>query len=319
MKIDPRHLIQLAATVEAGGVTEGAALIGTTQPAVSRTIAQLEKRLGEPLFLRGKRPIQPTPLCLALAEQGAMIRIASLKAGEAVALFRRGESGVVRVGGTPFFTDALIAGMVADFQSANPRIRVDQCYGYPDELIALVRAGRLDIAICPMDLLDPDSDLAFTELLPGRNVVACRSGHPLTRTRPLRTRHLLDYPWIAPPPGSPLNQDLRRAVLAIGVDRIRIAYSGGSLASVVNHMRRSDCLTVLPHSVVFAMRQDDAVTALPLDIEHPNRSLGVLHAKEAMAPAVKRLVAHVADSFASLREAIRRHEQVVVWGGERPS
>ena len=53
MKLDERHLVQLAAVVLAGGVTEGANLIGVTQPAISRTIAQLEKRLGEPLFHRG--------------------------------------------------------------------------------------------------------------------------------------------------------------------------------------------------------------------------------------------------------------------------
>lgn len=52
MKIDERHLAQLAAVVQAGGVTEGATLLGLSQPAVSRTLAMLEKRLGEPLFLK---------------------------------------------------------------------------------------------------------------------------------------------------------------------------------------------------------------------------------------------------------------------------
>ncbi|MIL10253.1 LysR family transcriptional regulator, partial [Salmonella enterica subsp. enterica] len=62
MKLDERHLVQLAAVVQAGGVTEGAALIGMTQPALSRTLAVLEQRIGEALFVRGKRPLQPTPL-----------------------------------------------------------------------------------------------------------------------------------------------------------------------------------------------------------------------------------------------------------------
>jgi len=44
MKIDERHLIQLAAVVKTGGVTEGAALLGLAQPAVSRTLSMLEKR-----------------------------------------------------------------------------------------------------------------------------------------------------------------------------------------------------------------------------------------------------------------------------------
>ena len=68
MKIDERHLVQLAAVVKAGGVTEGAALLGLSQPAISRTIAMLERRLGEPLFVKGRRPLQPTPLGRALAD-----------------------------------------------------------------------------------------------------------------------------------------------------------------------------------------------------------------------------------------------------------
>lgn len=70
MKLDPRHLEILAAIVEAGGLTEGAALLGKSQPSVSRSVALLEDRVGEPLFLPTRRPLQPTELGLALAQEG---------------------------------------------------------------------------------------------------------------------------------------------------------------------------------------------------------------------------------------------------------
>src|SRR5271163_759930 len=77
MKLDVRHLVQLAAVAQAGGVTEGAALLGFSQPALSRTLSMLEKRVGEPLFVKGRRPLQPTPLGRALAEYGQLILAAS--------------------------------------------------------------------------------------------------------------------------------------------------------------------------------------------------------------------------------------------------
>jgi len=315
MKIDPRHLVQLSAIVEAGGMTEGAALVGSTQPALSRTVALLEARLGEPLFLRGRRPLEPTALGRALAEQGAAIRIAAERASKAVDAFRHGESGAIRIGGTPFFMDALISGMVASFQKRHPGVRVDQSYGYTSALAAQVRGGRLDLAICPIEVLEEDADLAFEEILPGRNVVACRADHPLMARRPLRPAALLDYPWIEPPPGSPLNADLRTTLLALRADRIRVSYAGGSLASIVNHMIGSDSLAVLPHSVVFAMRRAGEITALPMQLEHPPRALGVLRARgPGRLPAAERFAAHVRDEFAALRDLIRRHEQVVIWG-----
>ncbi|EAB6718320.1 LysR family transcriptional regulator, partial [Salmonella enterica subsp. enterica] len=93
MKLDERHLVQLAAVVQAGGVTEGAALIGMTQPALSRTLAVLEQRIGEALFVRGKRPLQPTPLGKALAEHGQAMLSASRKAAALVDGFHKGSSG----------------------------------------------------------------------------------------------------------------------------------------------------------------------------------------------------------------------------------
>jgi DNA-binding transcriptional LysR family regulator len=315
MKIDERHLVQLAAVIQAGGVTEGAAMIGLTQPAVSRTLSMLEKRLGEPLFLKGRRPLQPTPLGRALGDHGQAMLAASRKAAALVDSFRQGHSGLVRVGGTPFFMDALISGMIAAFQTAHPDIRVDQSYGYLPDLRAALHADRIDLAICPIDILEEGSGLSFAEILPGRNVVACRTGHPLLGRRKVDARRLLDYPWIAPPPGSPLHDDLRSLLLSMGAMEIKIRYSGGSLTSAVNYMKATDALAVLPHSVVFAFRHEMSITALPLTIPHPERALGLLRIAEAPgAPAVDRLAAHIGRSFENLRHLIGRHEQAVIWG-----
>lgn len=316
MKIDEKHLLQLAAVVKAGGVVEGAALLGLTQPAVSRTLAILEKRIGEPLFVKGRRPLQPTPLGRELAQHGMVVMSAARKASETIDSFRLGRSGVVRVGGTPFFMDGLIAGMAADFQSTHADVRIEQSYGYISELKAGLTSGQLDLAICPIDILDEGSGLVAEEILPGRNVIACRVTHPLLMARKLRPAAMLDYPWIAPPPTSPLLADLHSLLLSLGVTEAKIRYSGGSLMNVVNYLKGSDALTILPHSTVFSMRNDRSITALPLQIPHPERALVLLRQKEASTmPAVENFAKHIAKRFEELRHLIKRHEQSVVWGG----
>jgi DNA-binding transcriptional LysR family regulator len=315
MKIDERHLIQLAAVVKTGGVTEGAALLGMAQPAVSRTLSMLEKRLGEPLFLKGKRPLQPTPLGRALADHGQVMLGASRKASDTIESFRVGKGGTVRIGGTPFFMDALISGMIATFQNQHPDVRVDQIYGYFPDLRAALKADQIDLAICPIDILDEGSGLEFHEILPGRNVVACRVTHPLLLKRRPQPMHLLDYPWVAPPPGSPLLADLRSMLLSFGATEIRIRYTGGSLMSVVNFLKGSDALTVLPHSVVFAQRNERSITALPVNVPHPQRALGLLKRADApRMPAVDHFARHVQSGFDNLKHLIKRHEESVVWG-----
>ncbi|MCM2293813.1 LysR family transcriptional regulator [Allorhizobium sp. BGMRC 0089] len=316
MKIDERHLVQLAAVVKAGGVVEGAAMLGLTQPAVSRTLALLEKRVGEPLFDRGRRPLQPTPLGRELAQHGMAVIAASRKATETIDSFRLGRSGVVRVGGTPYFMDGLIAGMAADFQTIHADVRIEQSYGYISDLKQGLTLGQIDLAICPIDLLDEGSGLVAQEILPGRNVIACRLTHPLLMSRKLRPASLLEYPWIAPPPTSPLLADLHSLLLSLGATEAKIRYSGGSLMNVVNYLKGSDALTVLPHSTVFSMRNDRSITALPLPIPHPERALVLLRQKDAPGmPAVENFARHIARRFKELKHLIERHEQAIVWGG----
>ena len=315
MKIDERHLVQLAAVVKTGGVTEGAALLGLSQPAVSRTLSMLEARIGEPLFIKGRRPLQPTPLGRALADHGQTMLSASRKASDVIESFRVGKSGVVRVGGTPFFMDALIAGMIAEFQDQYPDVRVDQTYGYFLDLRAALHADQIDLAICPIDILDEGSGLEFQQILPGRNVVACRVTHPLLMKRRPQPAHLLDFPWVAPPPGSPLLADLRSMLLSFGATEVKIRYSGGSLMSVVHYMKAADALTIMPHSVVFAVRNDKSITALPVPIPHPERALGLLKRSDApRTPAVDHFSRHISTGFDNLKHLIKRHEQSVVWG-----
>lgn len=313
MKIDERHLIQLAAVINAGGVTEGAELLGMTQPAVSRTLAVLEKRLGEPLFVKGRRPLRPTPFGRALADHGQAMLLSSRKASELIDSFRLGKAGAVRVAGTQFFMDGLISGLIADFHSERPDVRVVQSYGYMPDLQDAIRADRIDLAICPIDVLD-NTDLEFQTILPGRNVVACRVTHPLLLKKKLKGAEVLDYPWIAPPPNSPLQADMRALLLSFGSTGVSVPYVGGSLASTMNYLKRSDALTILPHGVVFAYRKEREITALPLRVPHPDRALGILRlAGSPCSPAVAAFSSYVAKAFSSLGELIRRHEQSVVW------
>lgn len=314
MKLDSKHLFAIAAIDRCGGLTGAARELNTSQPALSRLVSDLEARLGAALFDKRVRPWRLTALGDSLAQQGQVIQIAQERAGRAVEEFIVGDDGLIRVGGTPFFVDAIVSGMVAEFQKTFGNIRVDQSYGYPGQLIRSLLAGEIDIAICPIDVVDEEHDLDFVPLLPARNVVACRNDHPLVGKLNLKSEALLNYPWIAPPPGSPLNLDLRSSLARLELDRVRIAYSGGTLASVVNHLRISDCLAILPHSVVFAMRKTGGVSALPIELEAPPRTLGFLTTGGNQPKSIANFADHLITSFDLIRDQIRRHEDIVVWG-----
>ena len=244
-----------------------------------------------------------------------MILEAGRKASESVVGFRAGSQGTVRIGGVPFFMDAFISRMIGQFQVQEPDIRVDQSYGNLPEIQAGLRSGQLDMAICPLGVVEPGSELDFTEILPGRNVVAARARHPLFKKKSFTSNDLLKYPWIAPLPGSPLLSDLHSILLSIGMSEVNVRYSGGSLMSVLNYLEETDALTVLPQSVLFAFRQSQLFKTIPMKIPQPERSLGILRLKNAPSlPASDKLARFVGQAFDDLRAIILRHENAVVWG-----
>src|SRR5690606_28267146 len=142
-----------------------------SQPSVSRSMALLEKRIGMPLFEPGRRPLRATELGASLARLGAKIRTANREASLLVRRFRQGLAGRLRVGGSPIFTDGVVAAMIAEFQSRHSDVHIDQSYGYLDSLEAGLRNGGLDIAILPLHPRQVPPEMDFLPLLSGRNVI----------------------------------------------------------------------------------------------------------------------------------------------------
>ena len=315
MKIDERHLVQLAAVAETGGVTEGAALLGMTQPAVSRTLSLLERRVGEPLFTPGKRPLQLTPLGQQLAIQGRSILSASRKAVEIVRSFQSGTAGRIKVGGVPFFMDAVISQMIASFQREERDILVEQSYGNLPDLLSELDSSQIDMAITPIGSTDLKSDFEFQPILPGRNVLTCAVGHPLLRKRRISIEDILKYPWVAPLPGSPLVLDLHNILITLGISELQVRYSGGSLLSVVNYISATDALAILPHSVVFSFKGENKISIVPVDIPQPERTLGIITKRKTYPnPACRKFQDHIVREFTDLKKLIARHDKSIVWG-----
>jgi DNA-binding transcriptional LysR family regulator len=101
---------------------------------------------------------------------------------------------------------------------------------------------------------------------------------------------------------------MRALLLSFGSTEVSVPYVGGSLASAINYLKRTDALTILPHGVVFAYRKEREITALPLRVPHPERALGILKlAGSPQSPAVSAFSSYIAKGFGSLAELIKRH------------
>ncbi len=276
MEIDPKHLATLHVIRERGGLTAAANILGTSQPALSRLVSDLEIRLGAPLFDRTARPWRMTTLGESLASQGSAVRVALHRASDAVDQFKGGTEGLIKLGGTPYLSEAVLPPLIASFQLTRPDVRIDQSHAYTAQLLRRLRRREIDLVVAPVDTMDITQGLHSRRLLAAKNIVTCRQQHPLTQLKKVRKHDLLDYRWIAPPADSPLAADMRNVINRISDREVRTAFSGGSLSSVVQVLEQSDFLAVLPQYVLKKIIGRYGVTSLNIKLLTPTRSVAII-------------------------------------------
>lgn len=276
MEIDPKHLATLHVIRERGGLTAAATLLGTSQPALSRLVSDMEIRLNAPLFDRTTRPWRMTSLGESLAAQGSAVRVALSRASQSIEQFKGGTEGLLKLGGTPYLSEAVLPSLITAFQTTMPDVRVDQSYAYTAQLLRRLQRREIDLVVAPVDTMDISQGLRSTRLLAAKNIVTCRENHPLTKLTKPRKQDLLDYRWISPPADSPLAADMRNVINKISEKEVRTAYAGGSLSSVAQILEQSDYLAVLPEYVLTKLVNRYKLTSLNIKISTPTRSVAMI-------------------------------------------
>jgi DNA-binding transcriptional LysR family regulator len=246
MKLDPRHLVQLAVILDSGTLRMAAERLGTTQPALSRTIALMEERLGAPLFERRRRPLTPTVIGTELAAFGRTVRGAVDQADGLSKQILAGQYGSIRLGAPPFMCDNLLSRMIGEFSKTRPHVRVVLSAHYFPALVQEILHHRVDMMIGPFELVERQSGLAIERIVRGRTIIVCRMGHRLLKKKPVSLSDLERATWIGHSQESMLAIDMRATLAEIGVNHLNVVFESNSAGGVLSIIRESDYLTVLP-------------------------------------------------------------------------
>jgi DNA-binding transcriptional LysR family regulator len=276
MKLDPRHLVQLAAILDSGTLRVAAERLGTTQPALSRTIAMMEERIGTPLFERNRRPLTPTDTAVELAAFGRTIRSAVERADNLSREITAGQYGTIRLGAPPFFCDHLLSRIIGEFAGTRPQIRVALHGDYFPALVTALFNHRLDIVIGPFELLERPSGLTVERILQNRNVIVCRPDHELTRKKMPTAADLEAAMWIGHSRESVLAADMRSTLADLGVNQLNVVFESDSAGAVVTLVRENDYLSVLPLLSVAQRIEAGELAALPTPRRGPERWTGII-------------------------------------------
>jgi DNA-binding transcriptional LysR family regulator len=191
-----KQLEAFHAVMAAGSATRAAEMLGVSQPAISRMIADLEASAGFPLFVRSARHLAPTERArqLHVEVERSLIGLSQI-AAFAQGLRERGE-GQLRLAVIPSLLAYVCEGMLAPFAEAHPQISVHVEASASLDAMDWHKARQADLGVT----FDPMSQ-SGVELDPlGETEAVCvvPSLHPLAlRGLPVAPADLLDGPFIS--------------------------------------------------------------------------------------------------------------------------
>lgn len=238
-----RVFLQIA---ETGGLTAAAGVLGLSQPAVSKSLAELEDLLGALLFQRlGRR--------MVLTSAGEAFR---RHAREAVASLDAGAKGVrgeglrqrVSVGLLPTVSTRFFPGVVGRFLEGKPAVTLSIETGSHPFLLQKLRARQMDLMIGRMPHAAEMAGVAFEYLYEEPIIAVVRAGHPAARAE--IGRILRDHPVILPTRESIIRKNVDEYLGALGLAGLEPAVETSTLALGRGLLLASDAVWFISKGVV---------------------------------------------------------------------
>src|SRR5229473_3934506 len=132
LKLQDLHV--LMTVVEAGSMGKAAEQLNTVQPAISRSIAELEHALGVRLLDRHRQGVEPTEYGRALLDCGVAVFDDLRQGVKNIEVLADPTVGEVRIGSTPFLAASFVSSLVDRLSRRYPRIVFHLVTGYIETL-----------------------------------------------------------------------------------------------------------------------------------------------------------------------------------------
>lgn len=270
-----RQLEYAVAVADEGHFGRAAELAHVSQPGLSSQVAELERRLGVPLFERTSRAVHPTAVGQILIERFRAV-LRDIDDLTAVATQHDGDiRGTLRIGAIPTMAPYLLPPIVATVRRLFPEVRLRFDEVRTTQLVEQLAAGSLDIGLLAMPV--ETGALTVEVLAKDPFFLALPVGHRLSGDNPIAFSALNDLEILLLDPGHCLRSHV---VDACSIDPLRSGpgreLHAASLATLTQMVASGEGLTLLPKSALAVeARPGSGITVRPFRSPVPSRSIAL--------------------------------------------
>ena len=236
-------LLHFLAVAERGSLRAAARDLEISQPAITRSVQELEKELGVVLFERRTKGVTVTPMGAVFLRRAMAVRNELRRAQDEIAQMRGDLHGQVCVCLSSVAHMAMLPNALRTFRQKYPDVRLDIIDAVLPAVERDLVEGAVDCYVGPIHDEMP-SELAVEKLFDSSRVILGRKGHPLANARSLS--ELVKAEWVTTSITHRAEEELTPLFQRHGLPPPRLVLQAHSALTFLFAIAYSDLLMMLP-------------------------------------------------------------------------
>ncbi|HBY5561423.1 TPA: LysR family transcriptional regulator [Klebsiella pneumoniae] len=296
-RIRLRHLHTFVAVAQQGTLGRAAETLNLSQPALSKTLNELEQLTGTRLFERGRLGAQLTLVGEQFLTHAVKVLDALNSAGQALNRKEGLNNDIVRIGALPTAALGILPTVIGQFHKQQKDITLQVATMNNTMLLAGLKSGEIDIGIGRMS--DPElmSGLHYELLFLESLKLVVRPGHPLLQETVTLSR-VMEWPVVVSPKGTLPRQNAEALLQSQGCKM-----PAGCIETLSASLSRQltvdfDYVWFVPSGAVKDDLRRGVLTALPIATQGAGEPIGILTRVDAtLTPGTQTLLSAIRKSM----------------------
>lgn len=298
-----RHLRAVVELEESILLTKAAERLNVSQPALSKTLAEIETAIGEALFERSRAGLKPTAVGAAFIRAARSVLAELDKADTAISAIANVEQRILLIGAMPTAGITFLSQAIQDLQTTQPDLTIRIVDGPTPSLVQQLVAGRLHVVIGANMRQSIPEALEMVNLYEDRMQIVMGHDHPLLGQGHIAWDECLAYPWILPPASHTMRNAFDQRLRQLSLETPRRVIENQSLDFVLAHMQEAHAFNLMPGRLVQKLETKGQVKVLSLqgieDIAIPMRVMAMVALSEVGRPDVSGLIQSIRKTLDS--------------------
>ena len=264
-RIKFRHLQCFLETARNNSVMKAADALSITQPAVSKTIRELEETLDVRLFDRSKKGVFLTSFGEVFLRYAGASFSALQQGVDSIAQARMKGEITINVGVLPTVAARVIPGAVQILKTSGAKTVVSLSTGANGVLLGQLRVGELDLVVGRLAEPELMVGLSYTQLYSERVVFIVRKDHPLTQFEKVDVAKIEQYTVLLPDENSIIRRYVDRFLISNGVGALHDRIETVSMAFGRAYTRQTDAVWIISKGVAVMDLEEGSLVELNID------------------------------------------------------